>query len=443
MSIHKDKQAYNLSKRFYGQFHPRTLFYRFFCSSNCIGYIIWIFLRPISFIKLKICYPRRYFNKLLVSYRFSKFAKKNKSEKISKFIKTIALYLPQYHEIPENNKWWGNGFTEWTNVKKSQPLFDGHYQPHVPHKDIGYYDLSDINVMKKQVNIAKEYGIYGFCFYYYHFANGKRLLEKPINNYIKAKDIDFPFCFAWANENWTRNWDGGNQEVIMPQDYSEKNMLKMLDDMMPAFKDKRYIKIEGKPVLLVYRAEIIPEVRKIVNNWRKIAKSNGFEDIYLISMQNFKEINPYNMGFDAAVEFAPQLSSHYPEKIKVKETFKDLLNTNATLADIKEVIDNMTYRNRVNYPRVKCICPSWDNSPRRKNKGARILLNASPSKFKTFLKIAIRESISNNLPANGMLFINAWNEWGEGAHLEPDERFGYQYLRNIKQILSKTIETLD
>lgn len=297
--------------------------------------------------------------------------------------------------------------------------------------------------MKKQVNIAKEYGIYGFCFYYYHFANGKRLLEKPINNYIKAKDIDFPFCFAWANENWTRNWDGGNQEVIMPQDYSEKNMLKMLDDMMPAFKDKRYIKIEGKPVLLVYRAEIIPEVRKIVNNWRKIAKSNGFEDIYLISMQNFKEINPYNMGFDAAVEFAPQLSSHYPEKIKVKETFKDLLNTNATLADIKEVIDNMTYRNRVNYPRVKCICPSWDNSPRRKNKGARILLNASPSKFKTFLKIAIRESISNNLPANGMLFINAWNEWGEGAHLEPDERFGYQYLRNIKQILSKTIETLD
>ena len=173
------------------------------------------------------------------------FAEESHGLKIGDIVKPIALYLPQFHTFPENDEWWGRGFTEWTNVKKAKPLFDGHYQPHIPHPDIGYYDLSDVNVMRRQADIAKKYGIYGFCFYYYHFANGKRLLEKPLDNWLSAKDIDLPFCYCWANENWTRAWDGGDKEVIMPQDYGRDNLLSMFANMLTAFKDSRYIKVGG------------------------------------------------------------------------------------------------------------------------------------------------------------------------------------------------------
>ena len=258
MSNLKYKTLYRQSKLLYGELHPQTLWYKM-CKVPMLAPLVLLDI-PIKFVKY-CCYQLKSITtKAGIERKFSLFCEKYESTKISELIKPIALYLPQYHTIPENDKWWGTGFTEWTNVKKATPLYEGHYQPHIPHKDIGYYDLSDIEVMRKQVQIAKKYGIHGFCFYYYHFANGKRLLEKPINNWLDAKDIDFPFCFAWANENWTRNWDGGNKEIIMPQDYAQANILQMLKDMIPAFKDQGYIKIDKKPILLVYRAEIIPDI---------------------------------------------------------------------------------------------------------------------------------------------------------------------------------------
>ncbi len=351
-----------------------------------------------------------------------------------KRIKPLALYLPQYHRIPENDAWWGKGFTEWTNVKKAKPLFEGHYQPHIPHPDVGYYDLADVNVMRKQVRMAKEYGIYGFCFYYYHFANGKRLLEKPLNNYLAAKDIDFPFCYAWANENWTRARDGGEKEVICPQNYEEENMLTLITEMIPAFKDKRYIKIDGKPVLFVYRAEIVPCIKELANKWKSTVRSAGFDGLYLISMQHFKAINPFKMGFDAAAEFAPEAGKPICEVLS-KDEIRFFSSTSTNYCSMENIIRRMTFTEKVSYPRMKCICPSWDNSPRRGARASRILFHANPTLFKRFFEYAVYETIDNGLPCDGMLLINAWNEWGEGAHLEPDEKFGYGWLESIQSVL--------
>jgi len=438
----KYKKYYGLSKQFFLPIDYRTIYCRV-RSKPFVGTVSLILL-PFKYLSFLFRRCVKKVNERRVKYGFKRYAKNNQSKLISDLIKPIALYLPQFHQIPENDEWWGKGFTEWTNVKKAVPLFDGHYQPHVPHKDIGYYDLSDVNVMRKQAKMARKYGIYGFCFYYYHFVDGKRLLEKPINNWLKTKDIDFPFCFAWANENWTRNWDGGNKEVIMPQDYSDQNMIKMLNDMMEAFKDERYIKIDGRPVLLVYRAEIIPEIKRITNEWRDVARNNGFDDLYLISMQNFEEKNPIKMGFDAAVEFAPQTALKVKRDVRIVEKvkFDEMMDYKIYFNSMERVIDNMSYRCRVSYPRIKCVCPSWDNSPRRGVNGSGIFLDASVDRFKEFIKKSVKESVANDLPASGLLFVNAWNEWGEGAHLEPDEKYGYEWLKAVKSVLDQRVEEL-
>ena len=442
------KERYKQNKKIYGELHPYVIWLRILIFP--LFSPIYILFLPVKIIKCLIKYSitllKRKGAKCIINRRFNHFLKSNKGKKVSDFIKPIALYLPQYHEIPENNKWWGQGFTEWTNVKKAQPLYDGHYQPHIPHKEIGYYDLSDVNVMRKQVRIAKEYGIYGFCFYYYHFADGKRLLEKPLNNWLKETDIDFPFCFAWANENWTRTWDGGNKEVIMPQDYDEQNMLNMLRDMLPAFHDKRYIKIDNKPLLLVYRAEIIPQIKGLTRKWRNLIKENGFEDLYLVSMQNFEQKNPYKMGFNAAVEFAPQALKK-PVNFNVSKELASTSQYNAVVLSMSEILKKMIYRFPVSYPRIKSICPSWDNTARRGEKAPRFIYNATPSSFNKFMRLSIKEALSYRTiskfsSVQEFLFINAWNEWGEGAHLEPDEKYGYEWLEIIKNICNQPVENI-
>ncbi len=438
------KVLYKQNKKIYGELHPYTIWLRV-AMSPMVAPIYLLFL-PIKLIKYLMFIASRLCVKHIINYRFNLFLQKNKGHKVSEFIKPIALYLPQYHEIPENNEWWGQGFTEWTNVKKAQPLYEGHYQPHIPHKDIGYYDLSDVNVMRKQVQMAKKYKIYGFCFYYYHFANGKRLLEKPLNNWLKATDIDFPFCFAWANENWTRSWDGGNKEVIMPQQYDEQNMINMLKDMLPAFQDSRYIKVDNKPLLLIYRAEIIPHIQVLIKKWRKLIKENGFDDLYLVSMQNFEQKNPYNMGFNAAVEFAPQALKK-PFNFNVSKELSSVSQYGATVFLMNEIINKMIYRLNVSYPRIKCVCPSWDNTARCGEKAPRFIYDATPASFNKFMKLSIKETLSyrNNSvfsQAQEFLFINAWNEWGEGAHLEPDEKYGYEWLEIIKNIQEQLVENL-
>lgn len=434
------KEVYKIHKKINGPLAPVTILFGIRKSPLLI--FAYPFMILVHLIKEFFNYTLGMISNLFESIQIWSLAQKKQNKKISDIIKPIAIYLPQYHEIPENNKWWGEGFTEWTNVKKAQPLFEGHYQPHIPHSDVGYYDLSDVSVMKKQAEMAKEHGIYGFCFYYYHFENGKRLLEKPIDNYLKAKDIDFPFCFAWANENWTRVWDGGEKDIIMPQDYDEKNLLLMIEQMMPAFKDSRYIKVDNKPVLLVYRTELIPEIRKIVAKWRALAKQNGFDDLYLICIQNFKQEDPFSMGFDAAVEFAPQARkqayclplvnvsklSHISDPVILR--YKNIIKT------------HLSFKGSV-YPRYKCVCPAWDNTARKGKNSPRMIIGNTPKLFKSFYKNAVRRTLVNNkISQNGFIFINAWNEWGEGTHLEPDEKYGYTYLEIIKNIQNTEIEKL-
>ena len=373
------------------------------------------------------------------------FAVAHGEKKVSDFIRTIALYLPQFHAIPENDAWWGPGFTEWSNVRKAKPLFPGHVQPHVPHPDLGYYDLSDVEVMRRQAAMAKEYGLSGFCFYYYHFKDGKRLLEKPLENWLAAKDIDFPFCYAWANENWTRAWNGGESEVIMPQDYDEANLRAMLSDMIRAFRDPRYIKVDGgrKPVLLVYRAEIIPQIASVAAVWRKMAVEAGFDGLYLVSMQNFRQVPPAELGFDASVEFAsfkgdtPAFDRRSPQGDDIG--FRPGLPRFAKYA---QCVDRVRQQRCAEYVRYKMCCPGWDNTPRKDGDGFAVVGN-TPELFADAYRACVRQTLADaRLRENGFVFVNAWNEWGEGAHLEPDERNGYAYLEQVRSVMAARVSEL-
>ncbi len=440
MSNPKFKKMFKQSKLVYGELHPYTLLLHI-CTNPLLSPYICV-RYPFILIKFLGYWLFSFYQKLCADLKLQLFCRKYSGKPVSEFVRPLALYLPQYHHVPENDEWWGEGFTEWTNVRKAQPLFAGHYQPHVPHRDIGYYDLSDVEVMRKQAMMAKQYGIYGFCFYYYHFADGKRLLEKPINNWLRASDIDFPFCFCWANENWTRAWDGGDKEVIMPQDYHEDNMLRMLTDMIPAFEDCRYIKVEGKPLLFVYRAEIVPQIKALTDKWRSLLQGHGFDGLYLVSMQNFKQNNPYSMGFDAAAEFAPQ-KCQLAFRASSPLSLRDIISNDISFLTMSNVLQAMKTFVRKGYPLIKCICPAWDNSPRRGENGARIVLEASPKMFDKFMRQAVKDILVNECPVEGLLLINAWNEWGEGAHLEPDEKYGYQNLEVVRDVLKLKISDID
>lgn len=217
----------------------------------------------------------------------------------------IAFYLPQYHPIPENDEWWGNGFTEWTNVRKAQPRFPGHYQPHVPGP-LGYYDLRDPKARAAQADLAREYGIHGFCYYHYWF-NGKRLLETPLNEVLRTGEPDFPFCLCWANENWTRRWDGKDHLVLMEQHYSSEDDVKHIRSLFKVFDDKRYIRINGKPLFLVYRIQNMPDPARTADIWRNEARRAGIGELYLAQVEatRYNHPNPFTNHFDAEVEFAP------------------------------------------------------------------------------------------------------------------------------------------
>ncbi len=351
-----------------------------------------------------------------------------------KHIKPIAFYLPQFHPIPENNRWWGEGFTEWNNVKKAQPNFEGHYQPHVP-AGLNYYDLRNSKIMEDQAKIAKQYGIHGFCFYWYWF-NGKRLLEKPLYDVLENKTVDTNFCFCWANENWTRTWDGREKDILMGQDYdSNKLDSEFIDEMLPFFKDDRYIKVDGKPMLLIYRCDIIPNLKSLVNKWRDQVKKHGFPDLHLVSVYSFENDRYDKFGFDAGVEFPPHnfFSSSDSVNSKIKITNP---NFSGMIIDYKSLISRSL---RKNWPKnsvvYRGLTPSWDNTARRQN-NPHILSGSSPDLFHVWLNHSIAKSRECN---NEFIFINAWNEWGEGCHLEADEKYKTKYLEALQSAL-KNIE---
>lgn len=329
----------------------------------------------------------------------------------------IAFHLPQFHTIPENDAWWGKGFTEWTNVSKARPAFPGHYQPHVP-AELGYYDLDDPEAMNRQAALAKEYGIFGFCFYHYWF-NGRLLLEKPLHRMLQSGQPDFPFCLCWANEDWTRSWDGKSGEILMQQIYGKDDDSRHFHYFANFFEDKRYIRIDGKPLLLVYRASRLPEPMATTTLWRELARKSGLGELCLCKVESFlsEHTDPVAMGFDASVEFQPDWS-----RLGIK--LPDEIYGNNAVYRYGDVVKNMLEKPAVPYRRIPCVTPAWDNSARRKD-GATILKDSSPELYGRWLSGIIHRERINKEP---VVFINAWNEWGEGNHLEPDVNFGRRYL---------------
>jgi glycosyltransferase involved in cell wall biosynthesis len=345
-------------------------------------------------------------------------------------IKLIAYYLPQYHPIPENDAWWGKGFTEWTNVSKAVPQFIGHYQPRLPG-ELGFYDLRIPEIQKRQAELARQYGLYGFCFHFYWFG-GKTLLEKPILQFLENPEIDFHFCLSWANENWSRRWDGLDNDVLIGQNHSPEDDLEFIRYVSKYLKDKRYIRIGGKPFLAVFRPELLPDLRKTSERWRKWCRENGIGEIYLAFAHSFECMNPEEMGFDAAIEFAPNT---FP-LLEIKDRF-EIVNEKyqGRILDYTSALAIANNYVKPPYMKFRGVCPGWDNEPRRPGKGT-TLANSSPKAYGEWLKIVCNYTANNFKPEEKLIFVNAWNEWAEGAYLEPDKKYGYAYLSKTAEILS-------
>src|SRR5262245_60669708 len=346
-------------------------------------------------------------------------------------VRAIAFYLPQFHPIPENDRWWGKGFTEWTNVTKARPNFEGHYQPHLP-ADLGFYDLRVPEAREQQAELAGEYGIHGFCYYHYWFG-GRRLLERPFNEALSSGRPDFPFCLCWANENWTRRWDGGKNETLIAQRYSDEDDRNFIRSLFPAFEDRRYIRINGKPLLIVYRADILPDAKQTAAIWREEMKNAGVGEIYLCAVQSFGvHIAPEHYEFDGAVEFPPHGQTAPNLNSQVARVNPDFAGV---VVDYMTNANALIHRPKPDYTLFKTVMTGWDNTPRRQDAGL-IFVNSGPEAFEYWLGKAVEHMIANYKGAERMVFINAWNEWGEGAHLEPDRRYGRRYLEATRNVLS-------
>lgn len=348
----------------------------------------------------------------------------------SEDVKLIAYYLPQFHPIKENDEWWGPGFTEWTNVTQAKPYFKDHYQPHVPG-ELGFYDLRLPEVREAQANLAREYGIHGFCYYYYWFS-GRRILERPLQEVFESGKPDFPFCICWANENWSRRWDGSENEILLEQIHNEKTDEDFIHDVIPLFKDPRYIKVNGAPILIIYRISLMPNPKKTAQKWRKICAENGIPEIHLCMAESFGLNEPRQYGFDSAVQFPPHNTVAGLENDKVEGLDKDFTGN---IYDYGAVVEDQFAREAPTYKRYPGVMATWDNTSRKKKSG-NVFLNATPDAYETWLRGAI-DHAKDRLPAGERLvFINAWNEWAEGTHLEPDRKFGRAYLEATRRALN-------
>lgn len=381
--------------------------------------------------KNKIEYIDFIFNK--DTSNFVPLTKEKYNQKSS--IKPIAFYLPQFHTIPLNDEKVEKGFCEWTNVTKTIPYFTGHYQPHLP-VDVGFYDLTSDKVMYRQIELAKLYGIYGFCFHYYWFSGGKRLLETPLFNYLNNKELDLPFCLCWANESWKSQWDGGNKEVLMEQKFTFDDPERFFYDTLAFFKDERYIKIDNKPVLVYYNPKLFKKDETIyfVNKLQELAKKEGFNGLYIIGALVFENKNSTEFNMDASVEFFP--NNH--ENIKEKDMGDTYINNDykCIIYDMEDAVKNKKFMPNYNHKVFKGIFPSWDNSARKALQGG-WCFQSSPKLYKAWLKDIINYTKEYFEPAERYIFINAWNEWAEGAHLEPDRKYGYAYLEATKEALEE------
>jgi lipopolysaccharide biosynthesis protein len=345
-------------------------------------------------------------------------------------VRAIAFYLSQFHPIPENDLWWGAGFTEWTNVTRARRNFVGHYQPHLP-ADLGFYDLRVPETLERQAALARAYGVYGFCYYYYWFA-GKRLLERPIEEMRGSDKPDFPYCFCWANENWTRRWDGADNDVLIAQDPSPGDAERFIRDLLIHFRDRRYIRVDGRPILIVYRVGMLPDARDTAAVWRDVCRREGVGELYLCAAQTYDTADPSLYGFDALVEFPP----HGVRTLPINPQF-EITNPEfeGFIYDYRQVAQDLLNRPDVPYVRHPTVMPAWDNTPRRPNL-AMTFVNSFPEVYEVWLREVIAQTLERRRPEERLVFVNAWNEWAEGAHLEPDQRYGHQYLEATLRALT-------
>jgi glycosyltransferase involved in cell wall biosynthesis len=335
--------------------------------------------------------------------------------------KLIAFYLPQFHPIPENDEWWGKGFTDWTKVTTARPYFQGHRQPRLP-ADLGFYDLRLSETIDAQAALARSYGIHGFCFYYYWF-DGQRLLERPLEQFL-MRGPDFPFCICWANENWTRRWDGNEYDVLVKQGYGREFARNFIRDVIPILKDHRYIRVNGAPLVMVYRTNLLPDPCAAAEIWREQCRKQGISRLHLVVVQSFDNTDPRLYGFDAAVEFPPH-TKHFPIDPKslpgLDPTFEGYLE------DYQEVVNHQLAKPLPDYVLYRCVMPSWDNTPRRGCK-SHIEVNSSPETYQYWLRRITAQTMALAETQEPMIFVNAWNEWAEGAILEPDALHGCRFL---------------
>lgn len=349
-------------------------------------------------------------------------------------VKAIAFYLPQFHPIEENDRWWGKGFTEWTNVTKARPLFRGHYQPQLP-ADLGFYDLRSSQTQLDQANLAHDYGLHGFCYYYYWF-DGKKVLNQPIEQMIESGSPNFPFCVCWANENWSRNWDGQNRHVLLEQHYSDESNRSLIHEFIRLMRDERYIRHNGKPVLLVYRIRIIPNWLQTAEMWREECRKAGIGEIHLCAVRFGLEPldgQPAEFGLDSFVIFPP----HESEKVDARNSVRDLAKDfNGTIFDYDAAMlaDLQRFDEAYPWPVHRGVMLGWDNTARRQ-RDSRIFLGSTPARLHRWLKGIVSQENRHNKNPESLVFVNAWNEWAEGTMLEPSVKFGRGYLDALRAVV--------
>jgi lipopolysaccharide biosynthesis protein len=351
-------------------------------------------------------------------------------------VRAIAFYLPQYYPTAENDAWWGKGFTEWTKVVEGRPLFHGHHQPQLP-ADLGFYDLRLPEVRQAQAQLARQYGVHGFCYYHY-WLDGRRLLERPFTEVLASGKPDFPFCLCWANHNWTRRWDGLNSEVLIAQNHTPEGDRAMIREIIPAFRDPRYIRVQGRPLFLVYRASELSDPRAVARAWREEAVKAGLPGLYLVRAEVHDDAHtqqdPAQIGFDAAYEFPPhgiRVATPSSATPGLDPAFSGLAYEYA------EVARDFATRPTPHYRRFHAVMPSWDNTA-RVGRRAHIAVNSSPEAYRSWLEIVANRTRREKQGDERLVFINGWNEWAEGCHLEPDRRYGLAWLEATRAALSGT-----
>lgn len=360
-------------------------------------------------------------------------------------MRIFSYYLPQFHQIPENDAWWGEGFTEWINVKKAKPLYRGHQQPLIPG-DLGYYNLETTDTMKKQVNLAKDHGIDGFVFYHYWFGNGKTLLEKPILNFLNDSSIDIQFCICWANESWKGTWHGAKGRMLLEQQYlGREDYEAHFQFLLPFFKDSRCLKIEDKPVYQIYVPESLPDWEVYKSTFEKLALENGLAGIYWIAVRSSNYFDPIKFGIQGVINSNLKNINKY-HHVSLEGIYYRYILSNPVIRWIFKWPKRIPYsvvrrcledfKNKYTCDFYPLSIPNWDNTPRTKEDGT-VYIGCSPIDFQGHLIACLNQLKSNSNTDKRIVFIKSWNEWAEGNILESEKKFGLGYLRVIKALISE------